>query len=412
MKASRVAPTAEHMVETAALLWPAPAEVRLADRRESPGAGQLREFLFVPSASHPRLLLPAATGAAAASALRRYSHALGTGERVARAAGAALVRTGLARRLFPDRLRISLPDGTDISTIETELARLLGQPVVVSLGLGNLRANQKPIMQVLGTDGRSLAFVKVGNNDVTRDLVRTEAASLRQLATRPFGHLRVPEVLHLVTWRELDLLVLSPLHTTARRRARTSQLPHAAFQELATAFGVTHEPLAAAGYRKALDAQIDEIDGSHGDGLRETLDRLAARHGDLVLPFGAWHGDWTPWNMSYERGTVRVWDWERFAIGVPVGFDPLHFRFSEMMNDPETESDAASRLSSDAGSLLAHFGVSPDAATVIASLYLVELAVRFTLAADGPTGQPLRARAKWLREVAIRQPDAPRASRR
>ena len=43
------------------------------------------------------------------------------------------------------------------------------------------------------------------------------------------------------------------------------------------------------------------------------------------LPLGAWHGDWTPWNMSRRRGRLQLWDWERFETGVPLGLDRCHY---------------------------------------------------------------------------------------
>ena len=52
---------------------------------------------------------------------------------------------------------------------------------------------------------------------------------------------------------------------------------------------------------------------------------LESRPARRRLAFGAWHGDWTPWNMASTAGGLLVWDWERFATGVPVGFDALHY---------------------------------------------------------------------------------------
>jgi hypothetical protein len=397
VKPLRVAPSAEHVLDTAQLLWPAPARAELVGAGEpDPERAPTREFVFVPSATRPRLLLPGASAATAATALRRYSHALGLAERAGRALGAAAVRTGMAHRLLPDRLRITLAGEDRDDTIETVLSELLGEPVVVSLGLGNRRANQKPVLQAIAPDGRSLAFVKVGDSAVTRPLVQAEAEALDHLAGLGLRTIRVPEVLHRVAWRGLELLVLSPLPTTPRRRRRAAHLPFAAFTELATVGGVAEAPLLASPYWQTLETAVAQLSGEPAERLRRALDVVAARHGDDVLTFGAWHGDWTPWNMSWERAGVAVWDWERFATGVPLGFDALHYRLRLDMARWGATDTAAEDMVRRAPRLLHHSGVTPPASTATIPLYLMELCLRFSLAAQGPTGGPLRPRAEWL----------------
>lgn len=412
MKPLRVAPSAEHVLDTAQILFPPPAVPALVrGRTPTEDSGTVREFLFVPSAARPRLLLPGASSASAAAALRRYSHALGTVERIGRAAGAAAVRTGLVTRFLRDRLQVVLPAGADDSSIEAELSRLLGEPVVISLGLGNRRANQKPVLQVLRPDGRSLAFVKVGDNDVTRPLVRAEAQALEELATLPLRGIRIPRVLHLTSWRGLDLLVLSPLRTTARRRAGARQLPVAAFTELATAAGVEEAPLTEAGYWKQLTARVEElgridsVPAGTAARFAQLLDTIGARHGDTVLRFGAWHGDWTPWNMSWERSGVLVWDWERYATGVPIGFDILHFQLRIDMARAGATTGVLAKLGQQAPTLLHHSGVVRPQTPAVLALYLLELCQRFTAAAYGGTGEPLRPRAQWLLDFVSAQFD-------
>ena len=72
----------------------------------------------------------------------------------------------------------------------------------------------------------------------------------------------------------------------------------------------------------------------------ELLDRLgiASAHvldgsaGDVGLTFGAWHGDWAPWKMRPLAGRLLVWDWERFTIGGPLGYDALHFDLQQRIS--------------------------------------------------------------------------------
>jgi hypothetical protein len=90
--------------------------------------------------------------------------------------------------------------------------------------------------------------------------------------------------------------------------------------------------------------------------------------------------------------TVALWDWERFARGVPLGFDALHYRLRvELARAP---ARAGTRLRSAAPGVLARVGVEAAGATLAA--YLLELSARFALAAQQETGGPIRPRTAWL----------------
>jgi hypothetical protein len=93
----------------------------------------------------------------------------------------------------------------------------------------------------------------------------------------------------------------------------------------------------------------------------EVVEGVGKAHGDLPLDFGAWHGDWTPWNMAWHRGVLRLWDWERFARGVPDGFDLLHYRLQEAMRTAPGPPYAA--WPDGAAAALAPLGLSGAAAT-------------------------------------------------
>jgi hypothetical protein len=96
------------------------------------------------------------------------------------------------------------------------------------------------------------------------------------------------------------------------------------------------------------------------------------------LDLGAWHGDWAPWNMAWVDGRVLVWDLERFADGVPVGFDLVHHDLQTRILDPQRDTGAivAERLDTAAG-LLAPLGVRPEAAALVVAAYLLEIGGRW-----------------------------------
>jgi hypothetical protein len=357
-------------------LWP--------DAEVGPGgnAQAVREFMFLPSADRPRLLLPAGLPAAAAAALRRYSHDLGTRQRVTRALTATAVRAGLADRALRDRLHVT---GAGES-VEDRLGELLGRPVVVSVGLGSARANRKPILHVLTPRGEPVAFVKVGDTAMARELIAGEAAALGRLADRSFETLRVPRVLHHGEWRGLDLLVLTPLPTGALSFRSRRGAPVAAMRELT---GATLRLPLAAGTFWARFGDVPIEDPDQRKRFSDAAGRIGETYGGDEVAFGAWHGDWTPWNMAWHGGRVQLWDWERFDPDVPAGLDLLHYRLQT--------GDGYGAWPDPA--ILAPLGQEGRTAAITTELYVLELTRRYLVAAQGDLGEPLRPQAAALLDL-------------
>jgi hypothetical protein len=131
--------------------------------------------------------------------------------------------------------------------------------------------------------------------------------------------------------------------------------------------------------------------------LLEALDALAATGGCAGLAFGAWHGDWSPWNMASTTGGLLVWDWERFATGVPVGFDALHHWLqSEVGPQHRDPLAAAADVFEHAAPLLAPFGIDVAHARLTAALYLADVATRYLVDRQAQAGAPLGAPGTWL----------------
>ena len=81
---------------------------------------------------------------------------------------------------------------------------------------------------------------------------------------------------------------------------------------------------------------------------------------------------------------MLVWDWERFAAGVPVGFDALHY---DLQPRALGQVDAAGAAAADsvrrAPGCSRRFGVPAGSAPAVAVLYLVEILTRYV--GDGQT---------------------------
>jgi hypothetical protein len=388
-----------YLREVGRLLWPSPA-VFQAGRGgpERPGLAPVSEFLLLPRASHPRLLVPV-SGRVAAAAVRGYGE---PGSRVA-AAGARvlplLLTAGLAPLAMRTRLRVSAPPGT--ATIESCLREAAGPGISFSLHLGAPRANRKPVLQLLTGHGATTGFAKIGINPLTRELVTAEHAALTQLSRSRLSLLQLPGVLAFSRWAGLDVLVLSPLPAWHRRAALPAGRLGAAMAEVAAVGGLHRGPLAGSSYLRRLRARLAAAgEGPDRTALATMLDGLVQQAGSTELSFGSWHGDWTPWNMASTSAGLLVWDWERFTGDVPVGFDAVHCQLQTAVVAGQQDAPAAiaacARSVTGAPQLLTPFGAGPEAARLTAVLYLADIATRYLTDRQEQAGQRLGAPGRWL----------------
>jgi hypothetical protein len=336
----------------------------------------ISEFVYVPSAARPKLLIPAASRRAAAGAVRRYSDRTST-TAVVRTEGLRLaLRTGVGQRVMRDRMWITATASDGAATIQSYLEDCLDEPVFLSLSVGPVRANRKPILAILRADGTTLAFAKVGINDVTRALVRAESAALRGLDRGRGSCVRAPEVLHHGQFNGFEVLVLGALPTGGTRRRRSRAAVTSAMKEIAEGSGVHSQVLSNSSYVEQLATTLDESPSPSAERLAIALKSLRSSWNDQQLRFGSWHGDWTPWNMSTSDDHINVWDWERYGHGVPLGFDALHYHLH--LGRAHLSADAAvQQLRSEAGAVLAPFEVAPDAVRAVLTCYAVDVAIRY-----------------------------------
>ncbi|HWB38198.1 MAG TPA: hypothetical protein VHA75_19440 [Rugosimonospora sp.] len=104
--------------------------------------------------------------------------------------------------------------------------------------------------------------------------------------------------------------------------------------------------------------------------------------------------------MAVRDYGLLVWDWDRFASGVPVGFDALHYALHERMRHTPDAAAAVADLLERAPALLEEFDVTgPVAPRVTALLYLIDLATRYL--EDRRTGGRLGVLGSWLLPVLV-----------
>jgi hypothetical protein len=173
--------------------------------------------------------------------------------------------------------------------------------------------------------------------------------------------------------------------------------------ELAAVTGLRYGPLAGSGYLGRLTAGLATAGpGPDRVAISAALAVITRRAGMAALAFGCWHGDWTSWNMSGTPAGLAVWDWERFATGVPAGFDALHFRLhAEVLGGrhparPDAARAACVALVRDAPRVLDPYGTPPAAARLTAVLYLAEITARYLADGQDQAGLPLSSPGRWL----------------
>jgi hypothetical protein len=371
-----VAVDAAHLSRLSAELWPK-EDIAPAPAAGGAAAGFARHAVLATGGT--LTIVPIADRAAAAGSMVRWTDATTWRESAMRAAGWVGLRTGLAaplvRRLVDVRVHSA---GGSPPTLHEYLAAAVGVPrVVLSAAFGSPRPNQKPIVRIHAGDGATLGFAKVGWNELTTTLVEREAAFLTSAARRRLRRIRVPEVLHRGTWRDRHIVVAAPL--AGPPRWREPQPPGAAvLEEVAALDPILVAPVARSPYGRTVDRRLDALGADAAAAGRDAVAAIEDRWGALELRWGHWHGDWVPWNMRTTRDGVIVWDWERTAGGVPVGFDALHHHFHSRLDAARGGSVAALVMAvRDAGPALAALGVRTDAVPAVAALYALEMHLRF-----------------------------------
>jgi hypothetical protein len=354
---------------------------------EPPGR-LLESYAVLPNRSRPLLLAPLGSARAASAALLRYNALRPASRRAARALLGAGLRLGLAQPFLRDRLevRASGPsDGREVDhlLLRDHLAGIFGRTVTTSVTVGRPGPFRKPTLQVLSPDGRVLGYAKVGWNDLTARLVRTEVGALGLCAERSPNAFAAPRVIHAGRWQGFELSVVTPLPLDARRYPPELGPPSLVItREVAELRAVTRQPLGESSFRRRLGERLDAVASAAapavGQALLGSLERLDRIAEGVDLAFGAWHGDWVPWNMARWRDRLLVWDWEQSVDVAPIGFDLLHFEFQlAFVKGRRSFADAAGRCRDRGLPLLAGLGLDTRTGRLVYGLYLLELFIRF-----------------------------------
>lgn len=299
-------------------------------------------------------------------------------------AASLMVRTGAASQLPMWRFD-ELPTPTE-RQFHAWVDASLGSPYRVGLVLiGPKRANRKPVVMLTNSHGDLNGVVKVGYNRVTRPLVQAEAAALRQVAGILAGTIHVPGLIAAGRVGDSEMLLMEPLPAVDSVRQRVSRR---------TLLEVIR---AVAGAQSGGEARLtDSLVHPRMTPLRTVGARIAARTEGVSR--GSAHGDLHAGNLAVATdGLPALWDWERWSLGLPVGFDLLHYDLQSWITSGElTPAAAARKLVDSAADILGPLDVHAEIAPDIARDYLVRLAARYVSDAQDEAGSQLGAVEDWL----------------
>lgn len=341
--------------------------------------------LLLPRTS-PRFVIPSRPAQAVARALREKAQTRSGRDRAQWLGLAGLVSARVGD--IPGVANLVLP-ARDDGGVLLWLRQALGEDTHIGpIWLGPPRANQKPVVQVLNSEGRITGYLKVGFTTLTRRLVQEETAALRALAGKVGAQIVVPEVVDAGQVGNLELCLLRPLPAAAHADLEPSLLVRTVKDIFAVEAPNSLELTQAAAHPR----------------LTEVAD-LAAAVLDATsgLARGGSHGDLHLGNVATDaHGRALVWDWERWSGGHLLGTDLLHHDFQQWVNrEGTTPIVAAARLVQQAEDLLAPVGVDSNAAVMVAQEYLIRIAGRYCADNQEAAGSALGAVEQWAIPVLV-----------
>lgn len=332
-------------------------------------------WAVLPSARRPRMLVPLGAPRAASAVLRRRDTGFATRNRriLSLAFRYGITPAGLGSRL-------AVPEGHSFTRW---MAGLLDErELCAGVTIGPPRPNRKAVVQMVRPDGATVAWVKVSCTPLTAALVTNEGDWLHRINRSPVTtadgrSLEVPVPLARARWRDLDVLVTTPLP------GRTSTGGFAPDADLLRAVarlddGGVHRA-AHSPWWSAVRDRIGTVPGmADRDLLQAAVEAMGKRLAAVTWSFGAWHGDLTSWNARSCGHFVQIWDWERCGAPLPVGFDAAHAAFQAAQIARHLGVPAAASAADEAVAVvLADIGDDPAAATDLVTSYLIERWLRW-----------------------------------
>jgi hypothetical protein len=327
----------------------------------------------IPSAGRARALVPL-DREVAARGLRAGGGTRSRRVQRTRSLAAALVRVGV----FRDRIWIGADDPLR-RTIEEIVA---AGPLHLACAVRSPGSFRKPVIQVARADGHVVAYAKVAWNAVTAANVHAEHGALVALEASGERRVRAPRAIGLGEHRGFPLLLTEPMPPQLRRYDPVGPPPD---PRVSLAIGplvpgaAMPDPIGAR-LRRRLAATGEDNLVEVRDATTQLLEALGDR--TAAVPAGAWHGDWSPWNLGWVGDELWAWDWEYCRPDTPIGLDIPHLLFQRRFIADRAPLDRAfADAAAGSAEPLSALGYGAADRPTVHAVHVAEIALRYLEAA-------------------------------
>lgn len=279
----------------------------------------------------------------------------------------------IKRKLHIETTRCSLADDLYdklcelFETDRLEFAVFCGTPCV----------HQKLTIQ-LSVGSKILGYCKVSDHPEVISLISREGGLLQQFER--IGIDCVPRSLFAGEWSSgIHLLVQTTRKSNHSRVIHEWGALHEEYLEKLFAKTKRVLPFEETDYCRTLSELREHIDWLPSDEARALLgnaiDKVFIKNKGQMVEYGAYHADFTPWNMFVEQGRLFVFDWEYAQMTYPPLLDRYHFFTQTAIFEKHWQADEIMAYAQSAD------GDWIDKAEY--QLYLLDVIARFTIRERG-----------------------------
>ncbi|MEM1989650.1 MAG: phosphotransferase [Candidatus Bathyarchaeia archaeon] len=305
--------------------------VLISEEESINGFTKLDEYAIFPNKEHPKVLIPLVNSKSSAASLQIYN-AMKPLARV----GKWMISIGLQWRLvqpiLKDRLYLHAKNGISVDELSARwlkrhLQTVFGrEDLTIAVFLGTLGKHHKPLVQVMDNKGAIIGYVKIGWNQETISFVQREEKILNQLVNENFSTAIIPRILYAGWWNNYYLLVQEPPPGRTKTPPLSITSKHVKF--LCELLEIRLSHVKESYYWERLRERIKLLDVFnlyYAHLFKLSIETIERKIGNVGLPFGFRHGDFTPWNTFLLKDKIYVFDWEYAEECSPPGWDLFHF---------------------------------------------------------------------------------------
>ncbi len=193
---------------------------------------------------------------------------------------------------------------------------------------GTPSVHQKVTIQI--SKGRQiLAYCKLTESDDVKPLFKHEEQILTQLQSKGIDN--IPKCLYcgeLSEGSKTLVFVQSTIKTNRSRVVHSWGDEHWKFVEDLHEKTKVKLPFADSDFTKSLatlENYLPSLPIKNKDVIHNAIKRVREYYGDKEVEFSAYHADFTPWNMFFEKGKLFVFDFEYAVMTFPPYMDWFHY---------------------------------------------------------------------------------------